>query len=83
MNFIKYTYLVAYTFKGGVGRTVVERNKRVNAYEDITGVEQSIADWGRLQNVGVSSFQLLNWRFVWPLGKEPEPVVEKQPEPPR
>jgi len=87
MNFIEYTYLVSYRFsKEGctglsAGRHVVTRRARIKNHEDLCDVDRDVAEWVGLDKIMVTSFQLLNWRFVWPFSKEPEPVVEKQPEP--
>lgn len=67
--------------RSGQGRYINETSVDLTEAKGIRALEEKIRKEYDYINVIVLSFQLLNRRFVWPFSKEPEPVVEKQPEP--
>lgn len=52
----EYIYHVTYSFKHGVGRLTMYRNKKIDTVEDVRSVEKYIEDEHGLENVF-----LTNW----------------------
>ena len=56
---LKYEYMVIYSSAEGMGRCCVIRDREVENYDDVEGLDTAIKELNKMHNKFVTSFKLL------------------------